>query len=175
MDTRRQASAAPAQTESKPSNPRARRFKRKPRRSSALTVAGGTLDYLEVPLLRALHPITDVRCLPFVSEEALTPCGRSFWHCPPSEGYGNDCNRGTLFGAAYLVYRQSHPGQGDGLLGWIAAAMVRSDDSSRGFAVGFWSCIDAWISAVARDRDSSDFERYARLWIAKDVERSRSS
>lgn len=149
---------------------RSMRFKRKPRRTSALAITERVVSYLETPLLRAPYPITDVRCLPFVSEQA-TADGRCFWHLPPSEGYTNDCSRGELFGAAYLLYRQSNPGDAAGLLGWIATAMAASDEASAGFAVGFWHGADAWLSSAARSRQASDFESQARKRISAIVAR----
>lgn len=127
------------------------------------------IDYAEVPLFRPSYPIDDIRCLPFVGEQVLPGGrGRSFWTCPPPEGYSNDCRRGKLFAAAWLIQQRQANGTGP-QLPQICREMSSADRLQAGFAVGFLDLISRYALSAA-DTSSIPVERYVRTLAAEEVE-----
>ncbi|WP_040727651.1 hypothetical protein [Thiomicrorhabdus sp. Kp2] len=97
--------------------------------------------------------------LPFVGDED-GKLGLSFWKVPKDGGYAGGCTTGKALARIYLKHLKEHGGCPGGMLQSITLDMLdkeRDDrqewDSLKGQAVGFFSELDRWLVAAAKNMD----------------------
>jgi len=93
--------------------------------------------------------------LPFVKDEKIKggKSRRNFWSVPKAESYGTACAIGRLYAREYLQYLQTSVMAGSGSTGWLIEDMVKCEGNERGYAVGFFSALEEFLSYAAKNTD----------------------
>jgi hypothetical protein len=107
--------------------------------------------------------------LPFVKDEKAKggKSRRNFWSVPKAESYGQACNAGRIYAREYLQYLQSSPMAGSGTTGWLVKGMAKCEGNEHGYAVGFFSALEEFLSYAA---ENVDYKTHINNSIIRSVE-----
>lgn len=107
--------------------------------------------------------------LPFVKDEKVKggKKRRNFWSVPKAESYGQACNAGQIYAREYLQYLQNSIMAGSGSTGWLIEDMAKCEGDERGYAVGFFSELEKFLSYAAKN---TDYKTHINNSIIRSVE-----
>jgi hypothetical protein len=118
--------------------------------------------------------------LPFVGGTSPRGYGISFWDVPATGGFSGGCDTGSALAHIYLKHLRDYGGSPSGTLQGIALDMLGRSEPNEptvGQAIGFFSVIDAWLSALIQHAGAnldqlkeSDLLDKANLGLTRETE-----